>query len=120
MVIDSSVWLEIFLEGSKQEECEKLLKKDPIYVPSLVVFELYKKIKSKVAEDVALEFIASVSQHQVVDLTREVALHAADLAIEFQLSMADSVVLAHSRLLHCPLVTLNNDFSKVPGVMVVR
>jgi len=120
MVIDSSVWLEIFLAGAKQNKCEELLKREPIYVPSLVIFELYKKIKMKVTEDVALECISHLSQYQVVDLTREVSLHAADLAIEFQLSMADSIVLAHSRLLHCPLATLDNDFAKIPNVQIIR
>lgn len=120
MVVDSSVWLEIFLEGEKYKECEKLIKKETLYVPSLILFELYKKIKTKVSEDIALECVSHLSQHTVVDLTRDVALLAGDLSLEYKLAMADSVVLAHSRLLSCPLVTLDNDFSSVPGVLVVR
>jgi predicted nucleic acid-binding protein len=120
MVVDSCVWLEILLEGPKQELCERHLKKDSVYVPSLVLFELYKKIKSKVAEDVALEWVSYLSQFQVADMDRSVALLAADLALEYQLSMADSIVLSHSRLLNCPLITLDNDFSTIPGVTLIR
>ncbi len=50
-------------------------------------------------------------------LTPEISLLAADLSIQYGLAVADSLVLAHARLLGVPLVTLDNDFNFIPGVI---
>ena len=121
LVVDSSVWVEILNRGILAKSCGKELHSArQIYVPTLVIFEVYRKIASSVSEDQALSAVAALSQHQVVDLSREVALTAADLSIQHKLALADSVVLAHAHLLGATLVTLDNDFSEVSGVRVLR
>lgn len=120
MVVDSSVWLEILQGGPLSSECQKILARGQVRVPSLVIHEVYKKLKSKVSEEVALESIASLCQYEVLDLNREVAILAADLCLENKLSMADGFVLAHAELLHDVLLTLDNDFSDIPTARVLR
>ena len=72
------------------------------------------------SEDQALSAIAFMSQHKVVDLTREVSLAAADLSIARKLYMADSLVLAHAQLENATLVTLDNDFVGLPNTKILR
>ncbi|MEW6055426.1 MAG: PIN domain-containing protein [Bdellovibrionota bacterium] len=48
------------------------------------------------------------------------ALYAADLSIEFELAMADSLILAFAKEAGVSLLTLDNDFAGIPNVVVVR
>jgi predicted nucleic acid-binding protein len=82
--------------------------------------EVYRKIARSVSEEGALSAVAVMSQHPVVDLTAETALTAADLSIAYSLAMADAVVLAHACLYKARLATLDNDFSEMPDVVVIR
>jgi predicted nucleic acid-binding protein len=120
MLIDSSVWLEILREGSLAPKCQRAMARQIIQVPSLVLYEVYKKIRQKVSEDVALEAISALSRYEILDLTREVALLGADLSLQYELAMADALVLAHAAHLGTDLLTLDNDFASIPNVQIVR
>lgn len=120
MVVDSSIFFEILSDGPLRNKCEKQIHKADMYVPALVLFEIYRKLKIKVSEDEALAAIGSLRVYPVLDLTTEVALLAGDLSLEYNLAMADSFVLAHARLLNRPLLTLDNDFANIPGTVVIR
>ena len=120
MIIDSSVWLEILQKGPKYEKCHKSIDSATnVRVPSIVIFELYKKIKKVSSEEDALDIVAMLSSHEVLDLNRDTALLAGDLVLEYKLAMADSIMLAHARLLNDELVTLDNDFRNIPGVRII-
>jgi toxin FitB len=120
-LLDSSIWIEIFRSGPLHRACERELKSaKQVVVPTLVLFEVYKKIALRASEDQALSALALITQHQIVDLSQEVALTAADLAIHHKMGMADSIVLAHAHTAQATLVTLNNDFASVDGVRVLR
>jgi len=121
VVLDSSVWIEIFNNGALSKTCMKELKNaSRVYVPTLVLFEVYKKIAMSRSEDQALSAVAVLSQHEVVDMCREIALTAADISIQSELPMADSIVLAHARQTDAVLLTLDNDFHGIPGARVIR
>lgn len=120
MIVDSSVWLEVFLDGPLHEKCNQILNKKNIFVPTSVICEVYRKLKHKISEEVALEAIAFLSAYQVIDLNRDIMLLAADISLEYDLGLADSVVLAAARSAKCELVTLDNDFSNIPDAVVLR
>ena len=121
LVLDSSVWIEILNRGPLVRACTKELNGvNRIFVPTLVLFEVYKRIAVSSSEDQALSAIAMLSQHEVMDLTREVALAAADLAMQRGLAMADSLVLAHAHQVGAVLLTLDNDFFGIPGAKILR
>lgn len=120
MIVDSSVWIEILKDGPLAGKCQKAMLKQKIQIPTLVLFEVYKKLKVQSSEDIALEAVAHLSQYEVQDLSREVAMLAADLSIQHNLAMADSLVLAHAELSGAPLLTLDNDFSAISIARVVR
>jgi predicted nucleic acid-binding protein len=122
MLIDSSVWLEIFLDGRLNEVCRKAITQggDTIIVSTLTYFEVYRKLCQKFTESKALEAIGALSAYQQIGIDQEVALTGADLSIEHQLGMADSLLLAQARQLKAPLITLDNDFAGIEGVRVLR
>ncbi len=120
MIVDSSVWIEIFQDGPLRAACEKAMVRQDIRVPTLVLHEVYKKIKSKASEEMALEVMAVLSQHEVLDLDRETAILAGDICLREQISMADGIVLAHAEHLGDQLLTLDNDFTKVASAKVIR
>lgn len=120
MVIDSSVWLEILNKGPLHSACQRALSRQLIRVPTLVLFEVFRKVKSRVSEEIALEVVASLSQYEVLDLNREVALLAADLCLRHSLGMADGIVLAHAEHLSDTLLTLDNDFVTISSAKIVR
>jgi predicted nucleic acid-binding protein len=120
LVVDSSIWLEILLSQPLKAACLKEIKSKKLFIPTLSFYECFKKLRSKVSDHEAVEAISSLYQYPHLDLTPEIALNAADLSIEFNLGMADSLILAHARAIDGILLTLDNDFSSVPGVKVLR
>ncbi len=120
VLLDSSVWIEILGSGPLADVCTIELRSTTIIVPTLVIFEVYKKIATSISEDQALSAVALLSQHTVSDLTHEISLAAADLSIQHKLGMADSFILAHALHSDATLVTLDNDFAELPGVKIIR
>ncbi len=122
IVVDSSVWVEIFLEHKLTSKCKyELFQSKPLlFTPSLGVYEVYKHLLKKVPDHQALEAVGFIKTHTILDLTEEVALLAADLAYEYKLGMADSIVLAHAQSINGVLLTLDNDFSDIPGTKIIR
>lgn len=121
VVVDSSCWIEILIQGKLSKKCEQsVFSKKKILIPTLVLFEVYKKIAVKVGESQALSFVGYLSQNEILDLDRATALYAADLSRDLNLPMADSIVLAHARLQDANLITMDNDFAGLDGVVVIR
>ena len=120
VVVDSSVWIEIFRRSPLGESCQSALKGAKILVPTLVVAEVYRKLLKKASEPEALDTVAFMMAQEIVQLSTEVALLAADISNERGLAMADSIVLSHARLAAARLITLDNDFAGLPDVEVLR
>ena len=90
-----------------------------IVVPSLIIDEVYRKVKQSISDESGLSATAYISQFEVKPLTREVALLAADVSLQFKLGTADSLILAHAHELGAELITLDNDFRGLPSVRVL-
>ena len=120
MVIDSSIWLEIFLDGPLGEKCEREISKGSIFVPSLVHFEVYKCLRKKSNDHEALQAVGKLASYHCLELTQKISIAAADLSISLKLSMADSIVLAHAKHLKVSLLTLDYDFAEIAGAKVLR
>lgn len=120
-LLDSSCWIEILSGGRLAAECEAELRAaDEVVVPTVVIFEVYKKIHIQASEDQALQAVSLLQTHTVVDLTTEVALAAGDLAAQSKFAMADCMILASALATGALVVTLDNDFAKIQGVRVLR
>jgi predicted nucleic acid-binding protein len=60
-----------------------------------------------------------MQQQTVIPLTEAVAISAAQLAVNLNLSTADAVVYATAQLHHATLITHDTDLTDLTGVSVV-
>ena len=79
---------------------------------------MYKWIKRERSEDDAVYAAATMRKTQVVPLSDEIALTAADLSLAHRLAMADAIMLATARCHDAELLTTDSDFEGIAGVMV--
>ena len=116
-VVDSSAWLEYFANGSNASFFAAPIEAiDELVVPSLTIYEVFKRVLQQRDESHALRAIAVMQQGAVIDLDVRLALSAANLSLDTRLPMADSVVLATARLHQADLWTQDADFASLPGV----
>ena len=79
-VVDSSGWLEYFADGPNAQFFAPAVE-DPaqLIVPTISIYEVFKRVIQQVDEQAALQAIAAMQQGQVVDLTQPLALRAAPM-----------------------------------------
>ncbi|MBI3935233.1 MAG: type II toxin-antitoxin system VapC family toxin [Acidobacteria bacterium] len=120
-VVDSSGWLEYFTDGSNAAFFAPVIEAvSDLVVPSLSLYEVFKRIRQQQTEDAALRAVAAMMQGSVVDLTPAIALRGAVLSLEHNLPMADSLMLATAQSFNATLWTQDADFEDLPGVRYIR
>lgn len=116
-VVDSSAWLEYFADGPNAGFFAKPIENTKeLLVPSLSLYEVYKRVLQQRGDSDALQVIAVMQQGQQVDLDGNLALQAARLSRAHGLPLADSVMLATARAFDAVLWTQDADFKDLPGV----
>jgi len=116
-VVDSSAWLEYFANGPNASFFAKPIEQvDKLVVPSLSMFEVFKRVLQQRDENDALQAVAVMQQGSVVDLDASLALSAARLSVEAKLPLADSVILATAREYDAVLWTQDADFKGLEKV----
>ncbi|MGO9993385.1 MAG: type II toxin-antitoxin system VapC family toxin [Steroidobacteraceae bacterium] len=115
-VVDSSAWLEYFADGTNAAIFAKPIEATrSLIVPSLSLFEVFKRVTQQRSEDEALRAIAVMEQGNVIDLDRATALEAARLSLQYRIAMADSIMLATAHRHRAILWTQDADFDGLPG-----
>lgn len=115
-IVGSSAWLEYFADGPNASVFAKPIEATrSLLVPSLSLFEVFKRVCQQRNEDEALRAIAVMEQGKVVDLDRATALEAARLSIAHRIAMADSIMLATAQRNRATLWTQDADFDGLPG-----
>ena len=116
-VVDSSAWLEYFANGPNASLFARAIEEaTELLVPSLTIYEVFKRVLQQREEGDALRAVAVMQQGSVVDLDARLALSAARVSLETRMPMADSIVLATARLHDATLWTQDADFEGLPGV----
>lgn len=119
-VLDSSAWLEYFADGPNAAFFEPAVERPAeLIVPTLSLYEVFKRILQQRQEGSALRAVALMQQGTVVDLTSDLALSAAKTSFTTGLPMADSIMLATARAYGATLWTQDADFSGTEGVRYV-
>lgn len=116
-LVDSCGWLEVLIDGPLAERYAAYLS-DPTQVvtPTIVLYEVYKKVRLERNEEDALRAAAQMKKTRLIPLTESIALTAADLGLAHRLAMADAVVYATAILHAARLVTSDADFELLPEV----
>ena len=116
-VIDSSGWVEYFLNGPAAEDYAGFIEKPrEIITPTIVLYEVYKKVKKESNQEWALEAAEQMQRTRVVGLSPAIAYEAADWSLDQGLAMADAIVYATARFYRSDLVTSDVDFKNLPSV----
>ncbi len=116
-VVDSSAWLEYFANGPNAPFFAPTIEQiDDLLVPSLTLYEVFKRILQQTDEGHALQAVAVMQQGTVVDLDARIALDAARISFKNKLPMADSIILATAWAYEATLWTQEEDFKDIPGV----
>lgn len=116
-VVDSSAWLEYLGDGPCAPEFAQVIEKPvELVVPSLTVFEVFKRTFQLKGEATALEAVAVMLQGRVADVSATMALDAARISLNEGLPMADSVILATARSEGAVLWTQDAHFAGLPDV----
>lgn len=119
-LVDSSAWLEYFANGPNATFFARAVEDtDRLLVPTICLFEVFKRVLQQRGEGAALRVAAQMQQAKVVDLNRALALSAAKMSLETRLPLADSVILATARAYDAVIWTQDADFAKVRGVKYV-
>lgn len=116
-VVDSCGWLEYFSDGENANFfAEPLQKVSQLLVPTLCIFEVFKKVYQQRGESSALSAIALMQQGKVIELTLPIALSAAKLSADLKIPQADSIVLATAKAYQALLWTQDSDFHGIEGI----
>jgi len=116
-VVDSSAWLEYFGDGPNAVEFATAIEAlGALVVPSLTLFEVFKRTHQIADESRALDAVALMMQGRIVDLTPPLAIAAAHTSPENGLAMADSIILATARAEGAVLWTQDAHFEGIKGV----
>jgi predicted nucleic acid-binding protein len=116
-VVDSSVWLEYFANGPNASFFARAVEDTKrLVVPTLSIFEVFKRVLQQRNEGDALQAIAVMQRGEVVGLDTPIALRAAKLSLAHQLPMADSVILSTAKTYKATLWTQDADFRDLAGV----
>ncbi|MBI3243230.1 MAG: type II toxin-antitoxin system VapC family toxin [Chloroflexi bacterium] len=119
-VVDSSGWLEYLAEEPNADFFAPAIENTAeLIVPSISVYEVFKRISQQRDEHTALQATALMMQGQVIPLDISIALSAAKTSVALSLPMADSVILATARAFGATLWTQDEHFKSVEGVRYI-
>ena len=120
-LIDSSGWIEFFSEGPRVSEYANYLKDlSQIVTPTIVLYEVYKKIKKDRTEEEALLAVSFMKKTQIIPLEESIALLAADLSLKFSFPMADAMVYATAVEKNAELITSDAHFKDLEKVILIQ
>jgi predicted nucleic acid-binding protein len=116
-LVDSSCWLEYFAGSEVGDAVASAVENlQDLIVPSITIFEVFKKILLEVDEDRALLAAAHMKQGRVVDLDADLSIYAAKVGREFQLALADSIIYATALKYGCVVWSQDKHFQELPHV----
>lgn len=120
-LVDSSGWLEFFTDGPLASKYSHYLEEpQELVVPTLVIYEVYKKIKKERTEEEALLSIAHMGKAKIIVLDDTLAMSAADVSLKYSLSMADAIIYATSLQENAKLITSDIHFSQLNNVVFLK
>lgn len=122
VVVDSTGWVEFLGNSPRADAFAKYLEHpQSVLLPTIVVYEVYKKILREQGQNLAERFLShAFSFHErEVPLDLPLAALAAKTSLETNLPMADAIIYATARSRHAELTTTDSHFSGLPGVTLL-
>lgn len=124
VLIDSHGWIEYITEGPLAKKYAKYTEAANIsdfITPSIVIYEVYKKVKFIKGEELALRITSYIINHtRIIDIDKKTSLNAADISIRTKLAMADSMVKAVAEENNAKIITGDKHFKGLEGVIFIE
>lgn len=116
-LLDSCGWIEIVSDGANAAWFEEAFHgKEPILVPSLCLFEVYRHLERNAGREKADSVAANMQSQHPVPLGDEEALAGAELSRLHGLAAMDALIYATAQLHGAELWTQDAAFKGLPGV----
>jgi predicted nucleic acid-binding protein len=124
LVIDSFGWIEYLSEGPLAGKYAKYIESsapETRVTPSIVVYEVYKKLLASYGEEAAMMAVAHIEHSTtVVDIGMDLAMNGAEESLKERLPMADALICAAARRNSATIVTSDLHFRGKSGVLFVE
>ena len=123
VLVDSYGWIEYFTNGPLANKYAKYIEtanKAEYFVSPVMLYEVYKKIKTIKNEQIALNAVAQIMTYTtVIDLDGSIALEAADLSIKYGLGFVDATIKATAESKKAALITSDKHFKGLNNVILL-
>ncbi len=122
-LIDSHGWIEYFSDGPLAKKYAPYVddvNENNTVTPTVVVYEVYNRLKKEKGEQVALEAYAQITRTKIVPLNEALALKSADSSLETGLAMADAIVYSTAKAYSAELITGDKDLKDLEGVRFIE
>jgi predicted nucleic acid-binding protein len=116
-IIDSSLWLEYFADTEAGNIISEIIENtNELLVPTITLYEVFKKLLFERSEDDAIFAIAHMRQGKIIELDDELSLFAAKMGKDYKLPMADSIIYATNVMFNSILWTQDKHFMNLKSV----
>ena len=122
ILIDSYGWIEYFAEGPLADRYAPFIEEvstENAVTPTIVIYEVYRKIKGLKGEEKALEAYAQISRTKIIELTSHLSLEAADISLKLGLGMADSIIVATAKAYNAQIITSDKHLKGIENVRFI-
>ncbi len=122
VIVDSSGWVEYLGAGPKVDTFARYLESpEHMLLPSIVVFEVHKKVTRERGKNLAEIFLSQAFGfgNRLIPLDLELSILASRISLDYRLPMADAIVYATAQHHKAQLVTSDAHFANLPGVVIL-
>jgi predicted nucleic acid-binding protein len=121
VLVDASGWIELASDGPLADHFSEYLEKaTQVITPTIVIYEVYKRLKRDASETVADAILAHMGNTRVVAFDDQLAVQAAEVSLRHGLAMADAIIYATAQAHQAALVTADADFKDLPHVLYFK
>ncbi len=121
-LVDSSGWVEYLGNAPKADRFAPYLEAQAILLlPSIVVYEVHKKIYREQGSKLATEFLSQAFSFgdRLIPLTLDLAILASQTSSDTGLPMADAIIYATAHHYQAQLITGDAHFANLPRVTLI-
>ena len=116
-IVDSSCWLEYLMDTEIGKNVAPIIENpDEFIVPTITLYEVYKKLSSEKDEQYAKKVISYMQTGTVIDLNAGLSISAADISRKQKLAMADSIIYATALHYSATIFSCDKHFKDFPNV----
>jgi|GEM_PF-2817210 len=121
ILVDSFAWLEIFKGTPDGKKALEIIERsNEVFTSVLILYELNKLIGDIEGEKGSGDYLNTIKTHtSVIEIDEKIALNAAVIKLEYQISDIDALILATARVHNLKILTLNQSFKGVEEALMI-